>query len=130
MDDDALELGTEFTTWAIKDFSANLRQQITREARLADCTVAEWLHGYFQKFGIAGRQVHPVKITAVEPVAANGSGSIEDLCKLTEAAAKLAEYREKMPKALAGALSRRLREAVRQPEASPPRPKLLAAPEA
>ena len=132
MADDMLSLGTDVAPWQIKDFSVALRrQQITQAARRQDCTVAEWLHGYFQRYGIDGQQFDPVKFDAVAPPVANGAGSIEDLCRLTEAAAKLAEFRERMPRGLSGALSRRLRDALRTPddEVRPKSLPMLAAPE-
>ena len=68
MDDDTISLGTERTTWAIKDFSVVLRQQIIHASRQQpNCTVADWLHGYFQRHGINGQQFAPVQIARVEP---------------------------------------------------------------
>jgi hypothetical protein len=43
---DALSLRTDMATWAIKDFSVVLGQQITRRQ---DCTMAEWLHAERRK---------------------------------------------------------------------------------
>ena len=136
--DDMLSLGTEVANWQIKDFSVALRQQITQAARRQDCTVAEWLHGYFQRHGIDGQQFEPVKLAAVGPdpamngsAPAHGAGSsIDDLCKLTEAAARFAEAKDRLPPKLAGRLATRLREALRTPETAPrPRPRMIAAPE-
>ena len=134
MDDDILSLGTEVAPWQIKDFSVALRQQITQAARRQDCTIAEWLHGYFQRHGIDGQQFAPVKLAPVGPDPAMnstspGPSSIDDLCKLADAAAKLAEFRDKMPRGLSGALSKRLRDALRTPEEAHPRPRAIAAPE-
>ena len=124
---DALALGTEVATWAIKDFSVTLRQQITQAARRQDCTVAEWLHGYFQRHGIDGQQFAPVNLTPVEPVPA---APVDDLCRLTESAARLAETSDRVPKGLRASLSRGLRETTRErlppakprPPPSAPRP--------
>jgi hypothetical protein len=60
-------------------------------------TVAEWLHGYFQRHGIDGQQFAPVNLTPVEPVPA---APVDDLCRLTESAARLAETSDRMPKGL------------------------------
>jgi hypothetical protein len=136
--DDMLSLGTEVAPWQIKDFSVSLRQQITQAARRQDCTLAEWLHGYFQRHGIDGQQFAPVNLAPVGPDQMNGSngatGTIDDLCRLVEAAAKLAEVRDKMPRNLAGLLSRRLRDALSTPEElARPRqipPKQIAGPQA
>jgi hypothetical protein len=133
MDTQALGLGTETATWAIKDFSVVLRQQITQAARRQDCTVAEWLAGYFVRHGIEGQQFEAVKMNGVEPVQANGGGvgSIGDLCALAEAAARLAETKDRMPRGLRGKLSSRLQQALRTPleEAARSGPKLIAAPD-
>jgi hypothetical protein len=128
MDAETLALGTETSTWAIKDFSVVLRQQITQAARRHDCTVADWLHGHFQRHGIDGLQIDPVKLNQVEPVSsANG---VDELCRLTEAAARLAETRDRMPRSLSGAVSKRLRDALRTGAPTRSRPRLIAAPEA
>ena len=130
--DDMLSLGTEVAPWQIKDFSVALRTQITKAARQQDCTIAEWLHGYFQRYGIDGQRFEPVKLSVVGPdPAMNGAGSsIDDLCRLTEAAARFGETRDRLPPKLAGRLATRLREALRTPETAPrPGPRLIAAPE-
>ena len=116
MDADTLSLGTDFATWAIKDFSVVLRQQITQAARRQDCTVGEWLHRYFQQHGIEGQQFTAVQIARVEPPA-----PVDDLCRLTEAAARLAETSDRMPTGLRASLSRGLREAAkaRTPSSKP-----------
>ena len=122
--DDTLSLGTDFATWAIKDFSVVLRQQITQGARRQDCTVAEWLHSYFQQHGIDGQQFTVVQIARVQPEAA---APVDDLCRLTEAAARLAETGDRMPKGLRAQLSRGLREAARARLPQPAsRPRLKA----
>jgi hypothetical protein len=117
--DDVLTLGTEVATWAIKDFSVTLRQQITQAARRQGCTVAEWLHGYFQRHGIDGQQFAPVNLTQVERLPA---APVDDLCRLAEAAARVAETADRMPKGLRASLSRGLREATRE-RVPPPRPR-------
>jgi hypothetical protein len=117
--DDTLSLGSQVAVWAIKDFSVVLRQQITQAARRQGCTVGEWLHGYFQRHGIDGQQFAPVNLTPVEPMPA---ASVDDLCKLAEAAARLAETADRMPKGLRGSLSRGLREATRA-RLPPPKPR-------
>ena len=63
---DTLTPGTDRAPWAIKDFPVRLREEITRAARLQDCTVAEWLTRYFQRHGIDGR-FDVVKINSVQP---------------------------------------------------------------
>jgi len=113
-----LHLGSDTAPWQIKDFSVTLRRAITEAARQQDVTVSEFLHAHFTKFGVDGVVVEGQTGQAL-PV--KPDTSIDDLCRLTEAAAKLAETRDRMPKALAGALSRRLREALRT--GAPPRPK-------
>lgn len=113
---DTLSLGTETATWAIKDFSVTLRQEITRAARLSDCTVAEWLHGYFQKHGLDG-QLDPVNLNPVKP----NTAPVDDLCRLTEAAARLAETSDRMPRMLRSSLSRALREAANRHAPTTPR---------
>jgi hypothetical protein len=123
---DTLSLGTETAPWMIKDFSVTLRQAITRAARAQGVTVAEFVHTHFARFGVDGVVVEPRQTS---PKQTTPDPAIEDLCRLAEAAARLAEYREKMPRGLASALARRLRDALRQ-EASASSPKMLAAPEA
>lgn len=77
--DDILTLGAEVAPWQIKDISVALRTQITKAARQQDCTIAEWLHGYFQRHGIDGQQFEPVKLAPVGPaIAAPGSGGPAD----------------------------------------------------
>jgi hypothetical protein len=125
MNDDAhelLSLGTKTAPWMIKGFSVALREQITDTARRQGATTADWLHAYFQKHGIDGQQFDPVKIDRVGP---SPQSTVEDLCRLTEAAAKLAEHREQMPRGLRAALTRRLQEALGAPA---PRRLRLAAP--
>lgn len=119
---DTLSLGTETATWAIKDFSVTLRQEITRAARLQDCTVAEWLHGYFQKHGIDGQQFDRVNLNQVQP----NTAQVDALCRLVEAAARLAETADHMPKMLRSSLSRALREAANRhtPPTDPRQPRL------
>lgn len=135
MDDDILSLGTAVAPWTIKDFSVALRGHVTKAARQADCTMADWMHGYFQRHGIDGQQFAPVKLNHVEPAQGNGSSSasIADLCAIAEAAARVAETRDTMPKGLSAKLSRRLKEALLTPEeaARPPRSRqrAIAAPE-
>ena len=144
--DDMLSLGTEVAPWQIKDFSVSLRQQITQAARRQGCTLAEWLHGYFQRHGIDGQQFAPVNLALVGPDrvpvgpdrqmnGSTGSPSIEDLCRLTEAAAKLAGAQGgKLPRGVPVLLSRRLRDALSTPEElARPRqipPKQIAGPQA
>lgn len=62
-------------------------------ARRQDCTVAEWLHGYFQRHGIDGQRFAPINLTPVEPMPA---APVDDLCRLTEAAARLAETADRI----------------------------------
>jgi hypothetical protein len=129
---DTMTIGTETATWAVKDFSVELRRQITKAAQRQNCTVAEWLHGHFQRFGVDGHEFTPVKITEVERPPTPSASSVEDLCRIAEATAKLAETRERMPRAMRGlsaALTRQMREALPQGEArKAPRQKLLEAP--
>lgn len=66
---DTLSIGPEVATWAIKDFSVTLRQQITSAARRQDCNVAEWLHAYFHRHGIEGQQFDLMKMTQSAPSA-------------------------------------------------------------
>lgn len=93
MDDDTLSLGTETAPWMIKEFSVALRQQITQAARRQGCTVADWLHGHFQKHGPDGQQFTPVKLASVNPAAAPAQGrpdSAQSVSTLVEAACRLA----------------------------------------
>jgi len=124
---DTLHLGTETAPWQIKDFSVALRQAITKAAREQDVTVAEYLHSHFTRYGVDGVVVEPPQTEQTLP----RQTSADDLLKLAEAAAKLAEWREKMPDRLASALARRIREAVQPPKPKPSHqpPKLLTGPE-
>ena len=124
-------LGDEQVAFLIKGFPRTYRDQVVAAARVRGVSVAVWLTAHFDRFGIDGiaLDIKPAEKPSVPPSPANGSGSIDDLCKLAEAAARLAEYREKMPRAVSGALSRRLRDALRTPqEMARPRQKLLPAP--
>ena len=87
--DDVLSLGTETATWAIKDFSVSLRQQITQAARRHDCTVAEWVHGHFQRHGVDDQQFDPVKIGRVNPPSFAASGDLAELRELATLARAL-----------------------------------------
>lgn len=115
-----LPLGTDVANWQIKDFSVALRRQITEAARQGEMTVADWLHNYFTRHGIDGPPGLPVKFDrfAVRQ---------DDLARLVELAARFAETRERMPRGLAGELSRVLRESVRA--TLPPLQKVAPPPE-
>ncbi len=126
MDTDSLSLGTEVATWAIKDFSVMLRQQIILAARRQGCTVADWLHGYFQKHGIDGQQFAPVNLDPVE--LPSPAAAIDNLCRLVDAAAKVAEHSEKMQPTLRRLLSKRLREAFGEQPRAKEKLKALEAP--
>jgi hypothetical protein len=127
MDDtDSLSLGTETAPWMIKGVSVALRQAITRAARVQGITVAEFVHTHFAKFGVDGVVVEPRQSS---PKQTTPDPAIEDLCRLANACATLAEFREQMPRGLSNALAKRLRDALRQ-EASAAHPRMLTAPEA
>jgi hypothetical protein len=104
--------------WTIKAVPTATKNKVITAARKEALTVGQWLERRVNEWLADGAPVN------VPPAPA----AIDDLCRLTEAAAKLAEYRERMPKGLAGALGRRLREAVRPPKPAPAR-KQIAAPE-
>ena len=76
---DVMPLGSEVGPWQIKDFSVRLRQQITAAARRQGCTVPEWLHRYFQRYGIDGQQFEAVKLATVLPAAGNQDAERLDL---------------------------------------------------
>jgi hypothetical protein len=137
MDHIGLHLGTDTAPWTVKDFSVSLRQAITRAARDREVTVAEFLHAHFTRFGVDGVVVEarqtgqdlPGKPQQTEQDCPGKPSVVDDLCRLAEAAARLAEHGERMPKTLAAALTRRLTAAVRgSVPATPPRPQRLAAP--
>jgi len=107
---DAIALGAELGPWQIKDFSVRLRQQITQAARRQDCTLADWLHAHFQKYGIDGLQVDAVKLAPALP-APNGHGGdnrdAERIDLLVSAAVRLGSA-----KGVARNVRRRLNEAL------------------
>lgn len=107
---DTQQLGDGFATWAIKGFSVRLREEITKAARLQDCTVADWLHAHFQKHGVDGIQVDVVKMTPVAPPPG------VDVHRLVASTALLAEHADKVPERLRGSLWRVLREEVPPPK--------------
>jgi hypothetical protein len=126
--DDLLSLGTEVATWAIKDFSVALRQQITRAARLQDCTVAEWLHGHFQRHGVDGQMFDPVQLNPVVPSGAPERADAPDaLSRLIAAACELAAANERLPDYLRSGFNRRLQE--QQRALAPPRQRRLTSPD-
>src|SRR5215469_4601009 len=106
---DIQQLGDDFATWAIKGFSVKLREEITKAARLQDCTVADWLHAHFQKHGVDGVQVDVVKIAPVAPPQAPASAapSTERLVNLTTT---FAQHADKVPLRLRGTVWRTIRE--------------------
>jgi len=109
MDDDILSLGTDVAPWQIKDFSVALRTQITKAARQHDCTIAEWLHGYFQRHGIDGQQFEPVKLAQVGFIArptpaAGGTNPADTLATVAAAIGALAGTRG-VPKATRQAMN-------------------------
>jgi hypothetical protein len=115
--DDIQQLGTATATWAIKDFSVALRQEITRAARQADCTVAEWLHGHFQRFGVGEASFSPVKLDPVKPSpsappTAEPAATVTELAALLETAVRFEEVKDRLPQRTRAALSRRLKAAV------------------
>jgi hypothetical protein len=117
---DALNIGHEFAPWQVKDFSVRLRGEITRLARTQDCTVADWLHAHFERYGLGGVHVDQVKITEVKPDAGRYVGPTEEerLLQLVQAGARFAECRDQLPKVVAAALARRIRE-VAQGQGAP-----------
>jgi len=93
MSDEIGRLGTEVANWSIKAFSVEMREQINRAARQADCTVAEFLHGHFVRFGIAGQQFDPVKLDQdYPPPSASSSAPVPAaaVATLVDAACRLA----------------------------------------
>jgi hypothetical protein len=128
--DDLLSLGTEVATWAIKDFSVALRQQITRAARQADCTVAEWLHGHFQRHGVDGQMFDPVQLNPVVPAAPEPADASDALSRLIGAACELAAADARLPDYLRSGFNRRLQEQQRALAPSrPSRQRRLPAPD-
>lgn len=117
---DALNIGHEFAPWQVKDFSVRLRGEITRLARTQDCTVADWLHAHFERYGLGGVHVDQVKITEVKPEVARFAGPTaeERLLQLVQAGARFAECRDQLPKVVASALAKRIRE-VAQGQGAP-----------
>jgi hypothetical protein len=102
--DSTLAIGAEFAPWQIKDFSVAIRQEIARRARQQDVTVAEWLHGYFTRYGFDGMLVLSQQALPEQTEA-------EDrLYRMIDAVSKLPDCRER--KALANAIARRLRQAL------------------
>ena len=111
--DDIQRIGTEAAVWSIKDFSVSLRQEIIRAARQQGCTVAEWLHGHFQRFGVGEARFAPVKLTPLNPGSPGDlAGAVAELATLIDAAARFAEVRDKLPTGVATALGRRLKAAA------------------
>jgi len=124
-----LRIGTETTTWSIKDFPTVLRKAILAAAQSQHVNVAEWLTGHFTRYGLDGVEVRPGRQIGqigqtgqTLPVipAAPGSSAVADLCRLVDAVVVFAQHREQLPKGLAGTVSRRLRDALRP---VPPRTK-------
>jgi hypothetical protein len=93
MDGDTLHLGSDTAGWMIKDFSVTLRQAITKAARDQNVTVAEFLHSHFTKFGVDGVVVERQTDQASPGKPSSPADAIDDLCRLTEAAATLAQHR-------------------------------------
>lgn len=94
----------------IRDFPIALREEIVRAAKEADMTVADFVAGIC----LQAREAGWIRAT---PLRANGLTNTQDaeianLCRLTEAACKLAEYRERMPKRIAGRLGAAIRAAL------------------
>jgi hypothetical protein len=125
---DTMEVG-EVAVWAVKDFSVQLRKLITDAARRQNCTVADFLHRHFHKYGIDGLEAPPV-----QPVKSNGQTGAareavpvdlqeaEALWRLAEAAARVAETAERMPKNLRSTLTKSIHKAAKD-HAPPPKPR-------
>jgi len=119
MNQDVLSLGDEFDTWAIKSFSAKLRRQITGAARRQGCTVAEWLHGHFQRFGVDGDEFAPVKIAAVEPADSPAEiPGIDMAASLVNLAGQpgITKENRNLANRLAGIILRRATQSLAQPD--------------
>jgi hypothetical protein len=114
-DQDPQQIG-DLAVWLVKGFSVDMRRQITRAAKGRDCTVAEWLHGHFERYGIDGVAVTPVKLIAANPSPTTPAATtpVADLVMLVEAAARLAEAGDGMPKMLRAALAKSIRVAAVQ----------------
>lgn len=67
-----VELGPEVGPWNIAKFSTTIREQIVQAARREGCSVADWLHGHFVRFGVAAVKFDPVKLDGLKPAAAVG----------------------------------------------------------
>ena len=97
--------------WTIKAVPTETRNKVIVAARKEGLTVGQWLERRVNEWLEDGSPVQQM----------NGSPSptsIDDLCRLAEAAAKLAASRKDkhLPNNLAGLLSRRLRDALSTPE--------------
>jgi hypothetical protein len=97
--------------WTIKAVPTDTRNKVIVAARKEGLTVGQWLERRVNEWLEDGSPVPQMN-------GSPASSSIEDLCRLTEAAAKLAASRKDkhLPNNLAGLLSRRLREALTTPE--------------
>jgi hypothetical protein len=122
---DVLHIGTEFAAWQIKEFSVALRKAITEAARRQEATNAEWLHGYFTRYGVDGAEVAPQTRQTLpgQPYAAD----LAHLIGLAEAAAKLATAPDLAVVKTARIAVRKALLAV-QPQAAPRPPRLHANP--
>jgi hypothetical protein len=104
----------KLAAWNVKDFPVELRQQITDRAAREQVTVAAWLVAYFTTHGIDGQEIQGnlslVKRASGAPEPAINHDEISDVCRLVDAACKLAEHRESMPRRLFGAMQRAVME--------------------
>ena len=113
--------------WQIREFPRDLRQAIVAEAKNRRMSPGEFATKIFLAARDAGWDGFAASPDS-PPV--RPRMPVDDLCKLTEAAAKLAEHGDAMPKGLRANLARGLREAARERVMQrPPQPKALQAPE-
>jgi len=107
----------KLAAWNVKDFPVELRQQITDRAAREQVTVAAWLVAYFTTHGIDGQEIQGnlslVKRASGSADTAITQDEISDVCRLVDAACKLAEHRESMPRRLFGAMQRAVMEQLR-----------------
>ena len=108
--------------WQIRKFPRELRQAVVAAAKERHLSPGEFVTGILPKCG--QRRLHDV----------TGSGerasAVNDLAKLAEAAQRVADLADRLPKGLRANLFRALREAARAaiPPRAPPQ-KALAAPD-
>jgi hypothetical protein len=98
--------------WTIKTIGNRVRKRIIDAAHKDGLSVGQWLERRANEWLDDGS---PERVSHGQPgVSARPRASVDDICRLTEAAARLAETSGPLPKNLRASLARGLREAARE----------------